>query len=201
MTLEREEIQSVGAKKLVKKAAEAQQQQLLDTLKAIHGVFMNTSMKDTRDFKLTHKWLKRGKQRAETEALVIAAQDGVIMTRAYQSRVLKKSVNPMCRKCHGWPETIGHILSCCPVHQWTLYKDKHNQVLGTLYYHLCKVLGLKALKPWEPIPAVQENDRARLLWDASIPTDRMLEHRRPDITLVLKKSKKILLLEMACAYV
>jgi len=64
---------------------------------------MKISRKPTQDFELTHLWLRQGKQRAKTEALVVAAQDGVIMTRAYQSRVLKKSVSPMCRKCHKMP--------------------------------------------------------------------------------------------------
>ena len=64
----------------------------------------------------------------------------------------------------------------------------------------CRALGLRVVKPWEPIPAVQESGEVRLLWDVSIPTDRVLEHRRPDMTLVLKRSKKILLIEVACAY-
>ena len=96
------------------------------------------------------------------------------MTRAYQSRVLKKSVSPMCRKCHKMPETTGHILSHCESHFWTLYKERHDQVMGVLYYHLCRKLGLKVFKPSEPFPAVQDNDRARMMWDVSLPTDRAL---------------------------
>jgi len=132
VSLEKEQVQEVGAKKLAKIASQAQQQQLMDALqaKAIHGVFMKTGRKPTRDFERTHLWLRQGKQQAETEALVVAAQDGVIMTRAYQSRVLKKSVSPMCRKCHKMPETTGHILSHCESHFWTLYKERHDQVLG-----------------------------------------------------------------------
>ena len=120
--------------------------------------------------------------------------------KIWQSRVLKKSVSPMCRKCHRMPETTGHILSHCESHFWTLYKERHDQVLGVLYYHLCRKLGLKVFKPWEPIPVVQENDRARLMWDVSSPTDRALVHWRTDITLTLKESKTTLLLEMACCY-
>jgi len=71
VSLEREQIQEVGAKKLAKIASQAQQQ-LMDALQAktIHGVFMKTSRKPTRDFELTHLWLRWGKQRAETQALV-----------------------------------------------------------------------------------------------------------------------------------
>ena len=168
--------------------------------KTIHGVFMKTSQMRDHDFRLTHRWLKRGNQRGETEALIVAAQDGVIMTRAYQARVLNKAVDPMCRKCHKRPETIGHILSHCDRYNWSLYKERHDQVVGVLYYHLCRTLDLRVLKPWEPIPPVQESDEVRLLWDPSIPTDRVLEHRRPDVVLVMKKDRKIFLIEMACAF-
>ena len=73
-------------------------------------------------------------------------------------------------------------------------------MLGVLYYHLCRTLELKVLKPWEPIPAVHESDKVRLQWDPSVPTDRVLEHRRPDVVLTLKHKTKVFLLEMACAF-
>lgn len=41
-------------------------------------------------------------------------------------------------------------------------------------------LGLKVLKPWELILAVQVSDEVRLQLD---PMDRELEHRRPDVVL------------------
>ena len=57
VSLEREQIQEVGAKKLAKIASQAQQQQLMDALQA-NGVFMKTSRKPIRDFELTHLWLR-----------------------------------------------------------------------------------------------------------------------------------------------
>ena len=143
----------MGIRKVVKIMAQTQQDQLMDNLssKNIHGVFMKTSKQSSRDFKLTHKWLRLRKQRAETEALIVAAQDGVIMTRAYQARVLKRDVNPLCRKCRKRPETTGYILAHCEKYNWTLYKERHDQVLRILYFHLCRVMGLRLIRPWEPI--------------------------------------------------
>ena len=68
-------MQALGAKKLVRITAEAQNNHLLDALKSktIHGAFIKTSMADTRDFKWMHKWLKKGKQCAKTEVLMVAA--------------------------------------------------------------------------------------------------------------------------------
>ena len=143
----------MGIRKMVKIMAQAQQDQLMDNLssKNIHGVFMKTSKQSSRDFKLTHKWLRLRKQRAETEALIVAAQDGVIMTRAYQARVLKRDVNSLCRKCRKRPETTCYILAHCEKYNWTLYKERHDQVLRILYFHLCRVMGLRLIRPLEAI--------------------------------------------------
>ena len=177
-----------------------QQEKLVATLEAkkIHGVFHKT--KETRNTKLTYKWLRTGRQRAETEALIMAAQDGVVMTRAYMARVLKMPVSVLCRRCHSMPETIGHILAKCETYFWSLYMERHNRVLAVVHHHLCTTLGFKAPKPWEPVPDALENDQAKILWDASIPTNRNLENRRPDMLVQLKKRKTIFLFEMACAY-
>ena len=61
-------------------------------------------------------------------------------------------------------------------------------------------MGLRLIRPWEPILLVQENDRVRVHWDPSIPTDRILEHRRPDVVLALKEKRLIYLLEMPCVF-
>ena len=93
-----------------------------------HGVFHKTSQKETRNAKLTYEWLRTGCQRSETEALIMAAQDGVIMTRAYMARALKIPVkipvSVLCRRCHKMPETIGHIRSKCENYFWSLYMEK-----------------------------------------------------------------------------
>lgn len=47
---------------------------------------------------------------------------------------------------------------------------------------------------------MQESDRVVLQWDPSVPTDRILEHRRPDMVLIEKRRKRVILLEMACAF-
>ena len=62
---------------------------------------MQMSKQSSRDFKLTHGWLR---------PLIVAAQDGVIMIRAYQARVLKKDVNPMCKKDLKPSVTFLHIM-------------------------------------------------------------------------------------------
>ena len=76
----------------------AQACQLVDALtsKPIHKVYLQTSMSEDIDKDGTFAWLSDGRFRAETEALVIAAQDGVIMTNRYKHTVLKLSQTSTC---------------------------------------------------------------------------------------------------------
>ena len=71
-----------------------------------------------------HIWLSDGRFQFKTEALVVAAQDGVILTRAYRARVLKELIPQACRVCKQALETIRHILSACEPLHWTERHDK-----------------------------------------------------------------------------
>ena len=42
-----------------------------------------------------------------------------------------------------------------------------------------------------------ENDVMKILWDYNIQTDRIIEHRRPDITVVDKVRRKCLNVDVA----
>ena len=45
---------------------------------------------------------------------------------------------------------------------------------------------------------VLESEDCKMLWDFPIHTDNTLEHNRPDMTAIDKKSKKCLLIDSAC---
>ena len=119
----------------------------------------------------------------------MAAQDGVIKTNAHVARVQCVSTSPQCRLC-GSQETLGHILSCCKIYQWTLYKERHDRVLYQLVKAVTKSLGL--MLPNRPRGAggvvksgVMGTAAKRILIDQATPTDKVLEHRRPDLTVRL----------------
>ena len=38
----------------------------------------------------------------------------------------------------------------------------------------------------------------KILWDVSIQVERQIEHRRPDIVVMEKKTKKYLIIDVAC---
>ena len=48
------------------------------------------------------------------------------------------------------------------------------------------------------VESVIENDIVKILWDVSIQVERQIEHRRPDIVVMEKKTKKYLIIDVAC---
>ena len=114
------------------------------TAKPIHKVFyQQASAAEGVDTEGTFAWLSDGRLRAETEGLVIAAQDGVILTNRYKHTVLGTGVSPTCRVCREEAETIGHIMSSCKPHMWSVYKERHDRVI----YQLMKAFA-KSWKWW-----------------------------------------------------
>ena len=47
------------------------------------------------------------------------------------------------------------------------------------------------------IEKVLENEEVKLMWDFNVQTDRVIEHRRPDIILIKKKTKQCLIIDVA----
>ena len=66
------------------------------------------------DFKQTNNWLKGTGLKAETEGLIIAAQEQSLATGLYHHKIIKDGTSPLCRLCSRYDESIDHILSGCP---------------------------------------------------------------------------------------
>jgi len=50
---------------------------------------------------------------AATKALIIAAQDGALVTEQYRSQVWSAGGSTRCRACGNIDEMIGHVLLSC----------------------------------------------------------------------------------------
>ena len=174
--------------------------------KTIHGEFFKQCQAEGWDTLGSHAWLLDGRVQARTEAMIMAAQDGVILTRAFRSRVMGKAVSPVCRVCRRAPETIGHILSCCPPLQWTMDKERHDKVLYQVVRTLAGKFGivLPSDLQWGPARwkgvCVLEGKDVKLVIDVSVPTDRQLSATRPDLVVYSWRTKHIFILEVACAW-
>ena len=68
------------------------------------------------------------------------------------------------------------------------YKRRHDKVCSHLHWCLSRKYGFVVdSKRYHHKPdKVVENDVVKILWDYNIQTDRITEHRRPDITAVDK---------------
>ena len=157
------------------------------------------------DPKASVQWLREGQLDPETEGIIVAAQDGVTHTRAYCSRILKKPGPTKCRACGKGQETLGHILSACPVHMWTLYKERHDRVLFLLVKAICGSLGICIPATWSrqggvATPAVLGTKSKKVLVDQVIPTDRPVTECRPDLYVRLAERKRVAIFDVACAW-
>ena len=142
---------------------------------------------------------KAASVKAETKGFIIAAQDQSLPTRWYQYNILKKpDVDPKCRLCGRFDETIDHLVSGCPELAKTEYIHRHNKAAAHMHWKICKEFGIEVKERWyehEP-KTVTWNESVTIPWDMPIHTDRNIAVNRPDIVLKNKKDKTCLLIDM-----
>ncbi|CAH1098853.1 unnamed protein product [Psylliodes chrysocephalus] len=170
------------------------------TSKPLHGRHASLLSQPYVDSKASNGWLGRADIFAETEGFMIAIQDQVIATKNYLKYIIRAQVeNDLCRKCHQQSETIQHITSACPILVPREYLSRHNQVAKIVHQSLACLHGLLSEEipyyKYEPSP-VLENSTHKLYWDRSVLTDRTIVHNRPDIIIVDKSRKRVLLIDI-----
>ena len=69
--------------------------------KPLHGQYSQRIQQDDVDQENTHKWLHSVGLKAETEGFVKTAQD----------RIIKNGVDPKCRMCAQYDETVDYLIS------------------------------------------------------------------------------------------
>ena len=124
--------------------------------KVVHGKY-GSQMRSENAF----LWLSEGKVDARTSALVMAAQDAAIRTRAWEARFVGGS--DRCRVCANGREAVGHILAMCQQHQWTMYKPKHDEVVRCIQWSVARVLDLMVHSESRTVPDVVKDQKAKCL--------------------------------------
>ena len=165
----------------------------------MHGQYPKRIQEADVDFEKTNKWLKGSGLKAETEGLIIAAQDQSLATRLYHHRIIKDGTSPLCRLCNKFEESIDHILSGCPELAKTEYIHRHNNAAAYIHWKILNYYKIKTVEKWyEHKPqTVTENERVTILWDMQIHTDKTIKANKPDIVIKDKKEKTCLLIDMA----
>ena len=173
--------------------------------KAIHGIFQAEVDRRGCDRRATCAWMRSGRFRAETEDLIIAAQDGIIHIAAYRHGMIKDGRDPTCRECGTMMETMGHIMAACSDYKWNRYKKRHDAVLDILVGAVPERHGItiprnRWTRSGTAMGAVYEGEMATILVDQCIPTKGHFAAIRPDLMVSIYSTKTIIILEVACAW-
>jgi hypothetical protein len=153
------------------------------------------------------RWLTKGFVGRRVVSNVVASQEGMLVTKDFAQVHLRRT-DGLCRmRCHlmasneqAHRETIVHITSLCRFWRSNLLVLRHNAVAKVLHYYFCRKFGLSTYHYSETPKEVLENDRAILYWDHSIPTEKPLQHNRPDLVVVDKKSGSIFIIEVRVSW-
>ena len=167
----------------------------------MHGQFQKATEKVKAN--KSWDWLKKGHLTKETESTIIAAQDHALCTRIMRKMVYGENVDSACRVCGSADETLAHIVAECQKLAQKEYKQvRHDNVAKVIHWKLCEKWGFEKSDQWytHKPEKVLESEECKILWDFPIPTDKTLEHNRPDITVIEKKTKKCLLIDPACPF-
>ena len=170
--------------------------------KAMHGKFPNYLDKDHVDVELSFKWLKHIGLKGEIEGLIRAAQDQALNTRYYSKHIIKQGINDRCRMCHSQSETVEHVITGCQTLAAEQYLNRHNQVAAQWHLDICRHYGIKVeTECWyQHKPEwVMENEKATILLDSPIITDRHVPCNKPDIVIQEKKSDRCQIIDVAIA--
>ena len=171
-------------KNIVKKQGK-EQIRIIWEQKPLHGQYLKRLKRPDVNETETHKWLKSSGLKSETEGLIIAAQDQSLMTKQYQSEIMKNGMNPKCRLCNQYNETIDHIVSGCPVLAKSEFMQRHDKAASYIYWKISKAFNLSVADKWynRGPDTVVCNDQVTLIWDMEVHTDKEIKANKPDIII------------------
>ena len=147
--------------------------------------------------------MKQGYLKKETESTIIAAQDQALCTRNIRKTAYGENVDSTCRVCGSADEIVAHIVAECRKLAQKEYKQvRHDNVAKVIHLKLCEKWGFeKSDQRYTHKPEkVLEPEECKILRGFPIQTDKTLEHNRPDIIVIEKKTKKCLLIDRVCPF-
>ena len=189
--LEKDEIMTTGKSDYNNRI----EQEKMDQLRSIklHGQFERDT-DDQKSEKSWH-WLKNGNLKRETESLLSAAQEQALNTNSVR-KIYHENVSKKCRLFGKHVENVLHVVSGCSMLAQKEYKRRHDKLCLSIHWALCQKYGVKVCERWcdHKVECVIENDIMKILWDVCTKVDRQIEHRKPNIVVMEKNTKKCLML-------
>uniref|UniRef100_A0A1I7SG89 Reverse transcriptase domain-containing protein n=1 Tax=Bursaphelenchus xylophilus TaxID=6326 RepID=A0A1I7SG89_BURXY len=150
------------------------------------------------DLANSNLWLERGEISPQNARIAVAAQDNTLLCRGF---VGNRESEKQCRMCNMGIETCSHILTECSYHRAHMYIERHDSVARNIYAVLAKDHGLWIPHYSQPVSSVTKTPTCELYWNYKFPCTRALEACRPDIVLIDRAKRTILIVEVAVSYV
>jgi hypothetical protein len=91
--------------------------------------------------KNTFLWLSKGDLKVESGSEIVAAQNQVLQTKYYASKILNTETDSKCRICKQFDEPIEHIISACPILAKEQYIQRQDRVCAQIIFNICKETG------------------------------------------------------------
>ena len=168
--------------------------------KELHGQHARLLQQPEYDADASNRWLQSSTLKRATESMICAIQEQAITTRHIQRRIHQTTTNDQCRLCRRSTETIHHIISGCTVMAPTKYLQRHDNVCKYVHDQLLLEYGFKesATAWYQHQPrAVEENEKVKILWNFSVQTDHAIQHNKPDIIVIDKRTKVARIIDIA----
>ncbi|KAF9761857.1 hypothetical protein NGRA_2372, partial [Nosema granulosis] len=133
-------------------------------------------------------WLKHGNIPAKREGALCFLQD----------RNIFLGESNKCFHCGDATKTADHLASKCEKMLGNDYTRRHNEVLKCIYLLLCNKYGLKSMKKLRnhSVQEITSNKYVEIRVDTFVKTDIKVKHNRPDLIVIDKRGKDILIVEV-----
>ena len=157
--------------------------------KVLHGQYLRQTKEVRSDQCWT--WLQNGDLKRETESLIVTAQIQNIIINLVKGKIEKSQGYSLRRMCRKVDESRDHIVSGCSKLAQKEYKRRDDNLEKIVHWKLPRKCNFEAGDKWykhEP-ESVLENEDYKVLWDFSVPTEHVIESRRPDLVVVDKKER------------
>lgn len=152
------------------------------------------------DLHTSFLWLEAGNMNSTAVRNGIVVQEGCLAVRA-APMMKDKSESMICRLCKRANETVDHVVSACAYWLHTLYIYRHDSIARVLHYWLCNKYNITPIHYSQTVPTKIENGDIEIYWNHSWRTKAIMKHNKPDIVLVNKKDKKMIIIEIGVAHV
>ena len=160
----------------------------------MYGQFIR-DMPEGTDKEKSQLWLRECDLKIPSEALVCSAHEQTMRINCVKYHI----DSPSCRICGEIGETISHIVSDCSKLAQREYKRRHDNVARMVDWKLCEKFNLEKSEKWylHNLQTVGENVYHKLIWDMNIQCDNVIVEKRPDIAIVNKMEKTVIIIDVA----